>query len=263
MIKVLKRDGRLEPFNREKVLGTCLKAGVPIEVAEEVLKEVEKKIYDGITTDEILNLVLFNLKKYKYSYYAKYNLKNSLIRLGPAGYAFEKFVAKLLEKFGYKVKTNLVLEGKCTKQEVDVYAEFQEETIMVECKFHNFPTYTGLKEIMYTYARFLDLEYYFDSVWIFTNTKFSEEAIKYAECKKMKFTGWNQPNKSGIEKMLEKMKLYPVTMLDFEDKDVKKLINSGLVFCNDILEAGLKKLREIGFEGKEDEILQKASEIFK
>lgn len=29
---------------------------------------------------------------------------------------------------------------------------------MIECKFHNVPIYTGLKEVMYTYARFLDVK---------------------------------------------------------------------------------------------------------
>jgi len=51
-----------------------------------------------------------------------------------------------------------VIKGKCVNQEIDVVAENPSGRYMIECKFHNVPIYTGLKEVMYTYARFLDVK---------------------------------------------------------------------------------------------------------
>lgn len=157
-MKVRKRDGRIEEFSKAKIVRTCLRAGASKRVAEKVADEVERRIYDGISTDEVLELVIEFLLKHEYAKAARYDLKRSLLRLGPTGFGFEKFVARLLEEYGYRTETNVVVGGRCVNQEIDVVAENERGRYMVECKFHNVPIYTGLKETMYTYARFLDVK---------------------------------------------------------------------------------------------------------
>ncbi len=221
MLRVRKRDGRLEEFSKAKIIRTCMRAGASKKIAEKVAEEVERRIYDGITTDEVLELVIDLLFKHEYTKAGRYDLKRSLIRLGPSGFGFERFVARLLEEYGFKTKTNVLLQGHCVEQEIDVVAEKNGEKFMIECKFHNLPIYTGLKEAMYTYARFLDVKGHgFTKPWIFTNTKFSDDAKRYASCMDIKLTGWSYPEKESIETFLESKGLYPVTVLRIDKEGV-------------------------------------------
>ena len=51
------------------------------------------------------------------------------------------------------------MKGKCASHEIDVIADKGDSLrYMIECKYHNSQgIYTGLKEALYTHARFLDL----------------------------------------------------------------------------------------------------------
>lgn len=255
---VRKRDGRLEEFSREKLIRTLLRVGLSKENAEFVAEEVENRIYDGISTDEILEIATQTVGKYSKKASKVYGLKSSLLRLGPAGYRFEKFVASLLREFGYKTITNQIIEGKCALHEIDVIAE-KGERYLIECKFHNTSIYTGLKDVLYSYARFLDIieaSKEFDAMWLFTNTKFSSDAIKYANCRGLLLTGWRYPENEGIEFMLESKKLYPITVLSLKDFEIEQLIREGFAFCKDLL-VNSTKVKEI-LGKRADSILEEA-----
>ncbi len=256
MVWIVKRDGRKEIFDRKKIIRTCIRSGASKEIAEEIAREVEKKVYDGINTEKILQMVLELLEEKTLAHAAKYDLKMALFRLGPTGYEFEKFVKKLLEEYNFKAKTNVYVSGKCVTHEIDVIAEKNGKKYMIECKFHNIPgSYTGLKEVLYTYARFLDLkegfslgknDIKFESAWLFTNTKFSSDAKKFARCKGILLTGWKYPRSESIERMLERKKLYPITVLRSINKKIEEiLINSNYVFCRDIIKSDVETLSEI------------------
>jgi len=102
-IYVTKVSGEREIFSREKLKRTCLRAGASKSLAEKIVKQVQKKIYDGISTKKILKLTLVLLEKQKPHIAAKYDLKGAIMRLGPAGYAFEKLMAEILSEYGYKI----------------------------------------------------------------------------------------------------------------------------------------------------------------
>ena len=263
MVWIVKRDGRKETFDRKKIIRTCIRSGASKEVAEEIAREIERKVYDGISTDKILKMVLELLEEKTLAQAARYDLKMALFRLGPAGYEFEKFVARLLREYGYKTRTNVIIKGYCVSHEVDVIAEKDGKIYMIECKFHNTPgIYTGLKEVMYTYARFLDIkqgpnDHRFTRAWLFTNTKFSNDAKKFAKCRDVLLTGWKFSGNESIEKLLERKKLYPITVLrSVSKKEEEILIDAGFVFCRDLLKENpkiisnhtgikLKKINEI------------------
>jgi HJR/Mrr/RecB family endonuclease len=243
---VRKRDGRLEHFSREKLIRTLLRAGLSRDKAEVVAEDVEGRIYDGISTDEILNIALEIVEKHSKRVARVYGLKSSLLRLGPAGYRFEKFVSSLLKEFGYRTLTNQLVDGKCAVHEIDVIAE-KEKRFLIECKFHNTSVYTGLKDVLYSYARFMDIVESgkdFDAMWLFTNTKFSSEAVKYANCRGVLLTGWRYPESEGIEFMLESKRLYPITVLSLKDFEIEQLLREGFAFCKDLL-SDPGKVREI------------------
>lgn len=258
-IFVKKNSGELELYNPRKIEKSCIKAGASKKEAEEIAKEIEKILYDGITTKEIYNEVLKLLKEKNAVAGIKYRLKEAIMNLGPEGFAFETFFSKILNNLGYNTVLRRFVKGLCVTHEIDIIAEKYEgnqiKRIMVECKYHNLTgIYTGLKETLYTYARFLDLKdgwikglcEKFDEAWLVTNTKFSEEAKEYAKCKGMKIIGWNYPLNQGLETLIENnKKLYPITILmNIKKIDLKKFSSANLIVINDILERSCEKIVE-------------------
>ena len=250
---VVKASGETENFDINKIKRTCLKAGATQSLANKIAKEVEKKSHDGISTREILRMTLKLLEKQKPFIAARYDLKGAIFRLGPAGFAFEHLVSEILSEYGYKTKTHSMIRGFCVEHEIDVIAE-KDKTYMIECKYHNLPgIYTGLREALYTYARFLDLVkgsknkccQNFDQPWLVCNTRFSADAIQYSECAGLKLLGWNYPE-NNLREMIEKKKLYPITMLRKLDRESQeKLAGSGLVLIKDLTEISIKDLNKI------------------
>jgi Holliday junction resolvase len=252
---VIKTTGEREEFDPQKIKGTCLRAGASEKLANKIVEQVKKKVYPGISTREILKLTLELLHKEKPFVAARYDLKGSIFRLGPAGFAFEHLVGEILGRYGYKIKIESIVRGACVSHEIDVVAEKKRKTYMIECKYHNIPgIYTGLREVLYTYARFLDLQdghkkrlcQKFHVPWLICNTKFSDEAIKYAKCRKIMLTGWRYPGNKGLERLVEDKKLYPVTMLRTLDRDTRdRLASMNLILLKDLLETDIKELHKI------------------
>ncbi|MFH0929031.1 MAG: ATP cone domain-containing protein [Candidatus Aenigmatarchaeota archaeon] len=252
---VVKASGETEPLDINKIKRTCLKAGATQALANRIARDVEKKAYDGISTREILRMTLRMLEKQKPFIAARYDLKGALFRLGPSGFAFEHLIAEILKEYGYKTKVQSMLNGFCVDQEVDVIATLNNKSYMIECKYHNLPgIYTGLKEALYTYARFLDVVkgcktgkcQQLDQPWLVCNTHFSEDAVKYSECAGIKLIGWNYPKKNNLRDMIEKRNLYPITMLRKLDQDSQeKFALSGMILMKNLIDISTKELNKI------------------
>ncbi|MFH1500401.1 MAG: ATP cone domain-containing protein [archaeon] len=232
---VIKANGEKAPFKSEKIYRTCMRAGASPAFAREVVNKVRSKVRSGMSTREILRMTLALLKQ-EPEVAEKYNLKQAIMSLGPSGYAFEKFFARILEHYGYKTRVGRIIQGKCVTHEVDISA-FNKEKYLVECKYHNAPgIYTDIKEAMYTYARLLDLSNHFDKAWLATNTKLSNHAKKYANCMGMKITSWGYPSGESLQSLIEKKKLYPVTLLKSVGKYEKECFASAnILLVKDLL----------------------------
>lgn len=63
MYNVLKRGGSLEMFRPEKIVKSCIAAGVPEKEAEKVAEEVGRHLYMNIPTNEIRKMVIKKLGK--------------------------------------------------------------------------------------------------------------------------------------------------------------------------------------------------------
>ncbi|MBR9682046.1 MAG: helix-hairpin-helix domain-containing protein, partial [Candidatus Aenigmarchaeota archaeon] len=155
------------------------------------------------------------------------------------------------------------VQGACVRHEIDVTAkkEVRAEayvkklrTYMIELKFHHAPgIYTGLKETLYTYARFLDLKEgfkkglceKFDQPWLVCNTKFSGDAIKYANCKNLRLIGWAYPTGDSLETMIDSKKLYPITAIrGLDRKTAKSLIDANIILCKDLIKMKIDTLQK-------------------
>ena len=252
---VTKFDGRREPFYKSKVLKTCMRMGATYSQAKAVADKVESKAYDGIPTRQILSLIFEYMEKYKPSVAHQIDLREAISLLRPKP-DFEKFVGLLLASEGYEVKNNLILLGKCVDHEIDAIATKGGETLYVEVKHHfNHHTYTGLDVILQANSAFEDLkEGYklgkhsinFTKALIVCNTKLSEHAKAYAACRGIECIGWKYPTDTGLEQMIEKRKLYPITYIKGLDRKMReKLADAGIITLKQLLEAGIDRLTAI------------------
>ena len=238
-IQVTKASGEREPFLPEKVRESIKRSGASRELANDVLKLVEPELYDGITTHEIYQRVFQHLRKIGTHVASKYSLKQSIMELGPSGYPFEKFLAKVMEAEGYQVAVGQKVRGKCVWHEVDVIAEKDGKKHLIEAKFHNESGLkTDTKVALYIYARFLDASSGdgFDEGWLVTNTKLTRDARIYCECVGLNYMSWDKPQGRSLRETVERSGLYPVTVLTTLNRREKStLLGEGIVTCKDLL----------------------------
>ncbi len=247
MLKVTTASGKKEKYDPRKIFRTCIRAGASRELADEIVDEVSRNIYDGIPTKKILHMVLESLRQHQADHVAsRYDLKSAIMRMGPAGFAFETFLSQVFEAHEYKTRLRQKVRGMCVEHEIDIVLEKDDQRSMVEVKYHNAPgIYTGLKEAMYTYARFLDLsEGYragkceqYDEAWLATNTRSSLEARRFASCRGIRLLGWKYPRKGGLEALIEEKGLYPVTVLhSLDTRSFSALAEAKMLLVQDLVE---------------------------
>lgn len=259
-MQVVKRSGEREEFDPRKTIAAVVRAGVPRDEAEGIVRALEKQLYDGITTEEIYRRVHQMLQGRKAS---RYSLKKAFQRLGPEGENFETFVARLFQAEGYETQVRQVLDGKCTSHEVDVLMKRGGESVMVECKFHNsLGTKSSIQCALYVYARFLDLRdgERLDRPMLVTNTRFSLDALRYARCVGMDLLGWNSPEGSGIESLATRHRLFPITILEMRRSDLTSLLAHRFIVLDDLLERP-KDVRVLLSRDSAEGILSQANEI--
>lgn len=266
MVNVIKADGTREPFDRNKVLYSMLRAGYPEDLAHKILTKTEAKLYDNIQTWEIYQDIQHQLATEKAPFSkARYGLKQSIMMLGPTGYPFEDFIAEILEAEGYKTAIRQMLRGVCVMHEIDVVAEREDRKIMVEAKFHNNPgARSDLHVAMYTKARFDDVKEKnnLDHCILVTNTKASVDAVTYATCTNYQIISWDYPKGTSLRETIEKHHLHPITMLTSIGHGTKlNLLENHVVLIRDIVQnPGLLNTTHLPQKDK-DMILREAEQI--
>lgn len=146
------------------------------------------------------------------------------MELGPAGFAFEKFVAEVLKSDGYHVQLNMIERGTCVTHEVDIVAERANMRSMIECKFHSFKgKFSDVKIPLYIQSRFKDVEAAWQKLpehegkqfegWVVTNTRFTTDAEQYGNCVGLKLLSWDSPKEGSLKQRIDRAGLHPVTSL--------------------------------------------------
>lgn len=237
---VVKRDGNLEPYSEEKVIHTMNRVGVPAFLQPEVLSHVRAQFKgEYISTDALFKHVFEFLKKTDKKSGLRLNLRRGILDLGPTGFPFERYLARIFQDMGYKTTVDAHLMGECVTHEIDIILEKDGLREIVEVKFHNeLEKKTDVHVALYTYARFLDLKtkHKIDNVWIITNTKLTSDAVIYSQCKNIKMLGWNYPSKDNLQYFVEKPQMYPVTILtDLTAEEKRILIEDNIILCRDLL----------------------------
>ena len=208
MITVRKANGKFEPYSQEKLYRSLQRARVSKDHQHQLVKQIESRLYDGIPTRSIYSQISQTLQEQEFAEACSYNLKQGIMKLGPTGYPFEKYVASILEHQGYSTQTSQMVQGKCVAHEVDVIATKPHERYMVECKFHNQSgMQSDVKVALYVQARFQDVTWRWSKentapeyhAMLVTNTRCSSDAIAYAECVNMTILGWGYPEKGNLQ----------------------------------------------------------------
>ncbi|MBI4096758.1 MAG: restriction endonuclease [Candidatus Levybacteria bacterium] len=239
MFNVLKASGQLEFFNEGKLRTSIQRAGVPSELQNNAINHIKSKLREGIPTSEIYKHIVEFLGKSAHPFTrAKYSLKQAIMDFGPTGFPFEDYVSELLRADGYQTKVRQILQGKCITHEIDVVAQKNNIKSMIECKFHSDP---GIKchvhVSLYSKARFDDIKEknQLNDAWVVTNTKLTPEALNYALCSNMKIIGWDYPKGQGLQDIIEKHKLYPITTIANLTQNQKQILaQNHVVMARDI-----------------------------
>jgi hypothetical protein len=232
---VTKASGETEEFSEEKFRASLERVNVAPEIAGEIARQITLELKPGIRTSDIYRRAFGLLRRYNRLSAGRYALKRAMLELGPSGYPFENLVAAMFAAEGFGVKVDAVVSGKCVTHEIDVIAEKNGRQFVIECKYHNQPGIrSDVKVALYAWARFLDLGK-FDEAWLVTNTKFTDDATRYAECVGMRVIGWNYPPEDSLEKRIDRLGLHPLTCLTSLSRSHKhRLLEKGLVLARDL-----------------------------
>ena len=275
MVYVIKGNGEQEVFKTDKLELSLKRAGVDKKLRANIIAHIEDELEDGMTTSEIYRHAFSILKEHgdKPSA-ARYSLKRAMMQLGPSGFPFEHFLARIFEAQGYQTQTGVLIQGKCAEHEIDVLARKGDELIVCEAKFHNTPGFkSDLKVALYVESRFRDLaannvggrvsDITNVRFMLITNTKFTRNAREFASCKGVyEVLSWSYPYDGNLETLIEKTGLHPLTCLTTLSKNEKQqLMREGHVLCRSIKGNG-ELLRRVGVSGqKAASVLQEAEKL--
>lgn len=245
-IKILKASGELAAFDESKLRHSLERSGADELVISQIISEIKELMYEGMTTKEIYKKAFALLRKSSRPTAARYKLKKAVYELGPTGFPFEKFIAAILSHQGFQTEVGVIVKGHCVNHEVDVVAEKRDKHFMVECKFHGDQgRFCDVKIPLYINSRFHDVETQwkkmpghdtkFHQGWIFTNTRFTTDAIQYGNCAGMMLIGWDYPKGNSLKEQIDASGLHPVTCLTtITKKEKQRLLENGHVLCMDI-----------------------------
>jgi len=268
-MRIIKADGTQEDFDPHKLVRSLERSGAEEEVAQNVLRDIERELYDGITTQEIYRRAFARLREHRRPVAARYSLKRAVLEFGPSGFPFEAYLAELFRAEGYEAKIDQIVKGKCVEHEVDVVMQKDGVSTYVEAKFHNAAGFkTDLKTVLYVKARVEDIAAAMRGKsgtvagLVVTNTKFTSHAVQYSSCAGLELLGWEQPRGRNLHDRIEQKGIYPVTALTtLSRREKAALLGNRVVLCNS-LPNETKALAAAGLSGKKaGEVLEEAGTL--
>lgn len=239
-IYITNTEGQTVKFSEDRLRASLLKAGASLFLANEITEEIKRELINGLPKYKIFQQAFKLLKKKEKLSAARYKLKQGILELGPSGFAFEHFIGELFKAKGYQIKIGEFVEGKCVSHEIDVIATNNQETILIECKYHNrLDLKCDVKVPLYIHSRFNDIKnkglYKDFKGYIFTNTSFSDDARAYANCSKLNIVDWNSEKKNNLKNMIYEHDLFPITcLLSLSKEEKETFLNQKIVLVKQL-----------------------------
>jgi len=270
-VLIKKYSGEYQAFDVNKLINSLRRSQADETVVQDIAQKIEEQIEEGMSTKTIYQLAFKMLKSKSRLSASKYKLKKALMELGPSGFPFEKLVGKLLAHEGFSTQVGVIVQGNCVQHEIDVIAQKDNTHYMIECKYHSDQgRVCNVKIPLYIHSRFLDVE----KQWkrqegheskghkgaLFTNTRFSSDALQYGKCVGLLLTSWDYPRGDGLKDRIDKSGLHPLTALTTLTKTEKtKLLDTGIVLCKELQE-NPALLEQIGVDKKRHKNILEDSE---
>lgn len=245
-ILIRKASGEVEAFERQKLAESLRRAGADEASITEITESIVDWLKDGVTTKRIYSHAYSLLTKHKKSASARYKVKQALMELGSSGYPFEHFVGELFKKQGYDVQVGQILQGCSITHEMDVIATSDHVQHLMECKHSQMQgKYVSIQVPLYVHSRVNDIvkkrredEDYTGitfTTWVVTNTRFSNDSMDYAHYYGINLLAWDYPAGNGLKDLIERDRLYPITVLEsLTVKNKDYLIDNGVITCNEL-----------------------------
>jgi hypothetical protein len=246
-LEITKSSGEHVKFSLDKLRNSLKRTGADKQTVDQIIDKVRDELYQGISTKEIYNRAYALLKKKKSYLASKYKLKKAIYELGPTGFPFERFVSAILKYSGYKTEVDNVLQGKCVTHEIDVIAHKDNQTTIIECKFHSEQGLNcNVKIPLYINSRYQDVKTYWKSNprhqtsltkgWVVTNTRFTEDALKYGNCCGLYLVSWDYPKNDGLKDRIDRLGLYPITVSTLlTNREKQFLLSRDVVLCRELI----------------------------
>ncbi|SFZ92281.1 Restriction endonuclease [Flaviramulus basaltis] len=246
-VDIIKSSGDYVKFSLEKLRSSLKRTGADNTLVETIIETVVGELYQGISTKEIYNRAFALLKKKKSYLASKYKLKNAIYELGPTGFPFERFVGAILKYSGYNIEVGKIIQGKCVKHEIDVIATKNNETHIIECKFHGEQGLNcNVKIPLYINSRYQDVKANGDfnlenntilsKGWVVTNTRFTEDALVYGNCVGLYLLSWDCPKNNGLKDRIDRLRLYPITVSTLlSNREKQFLLSRDVVLCRELI----------------------------
>lgn len=242
-VLITKADGEQEPFDPEKLVSSLEHSGAAPAMRDRIVAKILGELRDGITTEEIYRHAYEILRREEeHPVAARYSVKRALFALGPSGFPFEQFLAEVLRAHGWNTRTGVALGGRCAPHEVDILAIKNGRRIGIEAKFHNEAGgKTDIKDTLYVKARYDDLRdspdasSRVDEGWLVTNTSFTGNAIRYAQCSNLTLLAWDYPREENLMNMIEDARVHPLTCLTtLTESEKHRLLDNKIVLCRNV-----------------------------
>lgn len=260
--QILKASGELQSFSRNKLKRSFRKCGLKPQECEGILTKLKSPLQKKkVSTHDLFQRSYKLIQKASPVAAVNYSLKRALFELGPAGFHFEDFIARIAQELGFTTEVGLILRGQTVNHEVDILAHQKGVTELIECKFHNHQGIkSDIKTVLYLKARMDDLragahKYKLHDLWIATNTSFTKDAMDYALFHGIKLLGTNTPSEENLLDLIKRLRLYPVTSLKrLKRHHVERLLDHNILTLQDLQESP-KELHRLGLTEREQELI--------
>ena len=272
-MRVKKYSGEMAPFDESSLRHSLTRSGASEKEVDMAYAAIKGYLYDGITTKELYEVAFEALANQKSSYAARYSLKSARRELGPEGFYFEKWIARLMQEDGFNAITGQTVHGHAVKHEIDVVAVKGEQMFAIECKFRNDPdSKISVTTPMYFKSRkedisginynFFDKPRQFTEGMMVTNASFTTDSIDFSKHYQIKLLSWDYPNGKSLKALVDDHAEYPVTCLThLSDREKGFLLKEDCILVKDLLDAP-HLLSEIQVsKSNQRSILQEAQEL--
>lgn len=272
-MKIQNNAGEIVEFEISKLENSLRNSGAEEDSIKKVINNILPNCVEGVTTREIYKLAFDELKKISNVAAARYSLKRALLELGPAGFYFEQWIARVFQNIGYKTETGQLIKGHSVMHEADVIAKKGEKTYWVECKFRNAEdTKISVTTPMYVLSRIKDIsginynlfetQTKFTDGWLITNTYFTKDSVAFGEYYGLRLLSWDYPKDKNIKSLVDQNALYPITCLtSLDGKQKQKLLEQKCLLVKELFsDPNILNTLNLN-EEKKSEVLKEAKDL--